>query len=90
MRHRGLLTEKDREFLRNLDPDELDELDEDTIKKLRNIRYNFRQRTENTEEDIEILREAGQDDLVEEFYAAVGRFERLESKLFELQDQLEE
>ncbi|WP_224332904.1 hypothetical protein [Haloprofundus halobius] len=42
------------------------------------------------EEDIEILKDAGQDDLVNEFLNRFGRIERLEREIDHLRDQLDE
>jgi hypothetical protein len=42
------------------------------------------------EEDLEVLREAGQEDLVEEFVSRFGRVERLEREVEELREKLDE
>lgn len=83
MDHRGLLTEDDRLFFQG-------ERDvDDRNKKASEIRYRVRRRMENLEQDIEILREAGETRLVEEFYEKLGRYERLERQIEELQQQIE-
>lgn len=82
MENRGLLTADDRAFYRG----EKDVEDEE--KMAREKRYNVRQRIENIEEDIEILRQAGEDQVVEDFYDAIGRYERLERELAELKEEI--
>ena len=62
MRNRGLLTRGDREALR-------DDIDEE---KLHDLRWNVRKRMERIGEDLEILEEAGEDELVDEFYDEFG------------------
>ncbi len=62
MRNRGLLTRGDREALR-------DGIDEE---KLHDLRWNVRKRMERIEEDLEILEEAGEEELVDEFYDEFG------------------
>lgn len=42
------------------------------------------------EEDLKVLREAGQDDLVEEFVSRFGRVERLEREIEKLRRELED
>lgn len=83
MQNRGLLTADDRAFYRG----EKDVEDED--KTRREKRYNIRQRMENVAEDIELLQEAGEDDLVNEFYGDIGRYERLEQQIQNLQEQID-
>lgn len=83
VQNRGLLTADDRAFFRG------DKEVEDEDKTRREKRYNVRQRMENVAEDIERLREAGEDDLVNEFYGDIGRYERLEQQIRELQDQVD-
>lgn len=81
---RGLLTDAEREFLRG----ERDVEDPDGY--LRNLRYRFRQRMDRLEEDINVLRAAEQDDLVDEFLNQFGRVERLEREVDELRRELEQ
>ena len=78
----GILSDGERRFFR----DEKDVKDPDGYQ--RNARYRARQRMDQIEEDLEVLREAGQEDLVEEFYDRFGRVERLEREVEELRKQL--
>jgi len=55
----------------------------------RNARYRARQRMDQIEEDLEVLRDAGQDDLVDEFVNRFGRVERLEREVDKLRAELE-
>lgn len=80
---RGLLTDGEREFLRG----EKEVADPDGYRY--NTRSRFRARMKRLDEDLEILREAGEDELVEEFYDKFGRVERLERELEELRDELD-
>ncbi len=80
----GILSESERAFFRG----EKDVKDEDGYQ--RNARYRARQRMDQIEEDLEVLREAGQEDLVEEFVSRFGRVERLEREVEELREQLDE
>ena len=80
---RGLLTPAQREFLRG----ERDVENPDSYRY--NVRSDFRGRMDKLEEDLELLREHGEDDLVEEFYDRFGRVERLERELDELREQLD-
>lgn len=80
---RGLLTKAERAFLRG----EKDDVD---VQQYRyNVRSNFRERVEQLEDDLELLRDAGEEDLVGEFYQQFGRVERLESEVERLRDELE-
>ena len=81
---RGLLTSGERDFLTG----EKDVSDPDGY--LYNTRSRFRSRMEKLEEDLEILREAGEEELVEEFYDKFGRVERLERELHELRSELDD
>lgn len=84
MRNRGLLTKADRAFFKGgRDPENPDARRSD-------IRYNIKQRMNRIEEDIRILREAGEDDLVAEFYDRFGRTSQLEKRVRELEAQLED
>lgn len=56
----------------------------------RSARYRARQRMNQIEEDLDVLREAGQEDLVEEFVSRFGRVERLEREVEELRSKLDE
>jgi hypothetical protein len=78
----GILTEGEREFLRG-------EKDVENPGGYRsNVRYRAKQRMDQIEEDLEVLREAGEDDLVEEFFGRFGRVQRLEREVEELRDEL--
>lgn len=80
----GILSDGERAFFRGQkevgDPDGYE----------RNARYRARQRMDQIEEDLDVLREAGQEDLVEEFVSRFGRVERLENEVEELRQQLED
>jgi hypothetical protein len=80
---RGLLTQTEREILRGeRDVDNREE-------RIYDIRYKFRQRLDNLDDDLDILRAAGEEELVNEFDATIGRVERLEAELEALKEQLE-
>ena len=79
---RGLLTKSEREFLRG------EKLDVDSQQYRYNIRSNFRGRMSELEADLELLRGAGEEELVEEFYDSFGRVERLEREVQELRSEL--
>jgi phosphopantetheine adenylyltransferase len=88
--NRGLLTKSQREFLRG----EKDNVDETTYRY--NLRSDFKQRMEMLEEDLELLEDAGEDDLVEDFYDAFGetieqrRLDRVEAELEKLRAEMED
>lgn len=80
MRNRGLLTLDDRRVFTGEK--------EATAARQADIRWNVEQRMNRIERDLEILREAGEEELVEKFYAKYGgdaelerRIERLEALL---------
>lgn len=83
VQNRGLLTEDDRAFFAG------EKETDDPAKTEREKRYNIRQRIENVATDIELLREHGHDELVEDFYDEVGRYERLERELRRLREERE-
>jgi polyhydroxyalkanoate synthesis regulator phasin len=84
VRNRGLLTKGDREALAgNLDVEHPEQ-------RLADLRYNVRQRMENMEQDLDILRETGHDDLADEFHQRFGQVERLERRVRELEERLED
>ena len=84
VQNRGLLTSDDRAFFEG-------EKDTDTPDKTRREKlYNVRRRIEHIAEDIDILREAGEDETVEKFYGEIGRYERLEKQLRELEQKVED
>lgn len=78
----GLLSEGERDFYTG------DKDPEDSDGYRRNARYRARQRMDQIEKDIEVLQEAGEDDLVDEFFNRFGRVQRLERELEELRSQL--
>jgi hypothetical protein len=80
----GILSDGERAFFR----DEKEVEDPDGYQ--RNARYRARQRMDQIEEDLEVLRESGQEDLVEEFVNRFGRVERLEREVEELREKLDE
>jgi len=80
----GILTDGEREFFEG----EKDPQDPDGYR--RNARYRARQRMDQIEKDIKVLRDAGEDDLVEEFLNRFGRVERLEREVEELRDELQD
>lgn len=79
----GILSEGERAFFRG----EKEVSDPDGYE--RNARYRARQRMDQIEDDLEVLRENGQEDLVEEFVTRFGRVERLEREVEELRSQLD-
>jgi len=81
---RGLLTEAEREFLAG------EKNVEDPEGYRYNVRSRFRTRMDELEHDLELLHDAGEDDLVEEFFDRFGRVERLEREVEELREELEE
>lgn len=82
--NRGLLTKAQREFLRG----EKSDVDEESYRY--RTRSDFRNRMERLEEDLELLRESGEDDLVAEFYERFGRVKRLQREIDELREQLDD
>lgn len=84
MENRGLLTADDRAFF------EGDKDTDDPNKVAREKRYNVRERIENIAEDLEILRAAGEDELVAKFYDETGRHTRLAEKIEQLESELDE
>ena len=80
----GILSTGERDFFRG----ESDVDDPDGYR--RNARHRARKRMDQIEEDLQVLKEAGQDDLVEEFYNRFGRDKRLEREIEELRRELED
>ena len=81
---RGLLTETDRKILRG-------EVDSENIAARRsNARYNFRERMESLENDLEILRECDEEQLLAEFNDRFGRVGRLQREIEELRERLDQ
>jgi hypothetical protein len=82
---RGLLTEGEREFLRG------EKTDIDDPQGYRyNVRSTFRARLEMLEQDLELLKEAGEDDLVEEFHSTFDKVERLQDRVESLENQVDD
>lgn len=82
MRNRGILTKDDRAAFRG----ERDVDDE----RMADIRYNVRQRMGRIEEDLRILRAAGEDQLVAKFYDSFARTSQLEQRIEDLERRLED
>lgn len=80
----GLLSDGEREFFQG----EKDPKDPDGYK--RNARYRARKRMDRIERDLEILADAGQEDLVEEFHNRFSRVGQLERELAELREKVDE
>jgi len=80
----GILSDGERAFFKG------EKEVEDPDGYQRNARYRARQRMDQIEDDLEVLREAGQEDLVEEFVSRFGRVERLEREVEELREKLDE
>lgn len=87
MRNRGLLTKKDRKVLRG----EIEfDSEEERRDKLSDIRWAVKERMDKIDDDLKILRDAGEDELVAKFYDSFGPTKELEQRIEELEDQLEE
>ena len=84
---RGLLTDAEREYLRG--EKDMTEIEDPDAYRYR-VRSNFRKPMERLDEDIKMLRAAGEDDLVREFHEKFGRVERLEREVERLRDELAE
>lgn len=80
----GLLSNGERDFFRG----ESDVQDPDGYR--RNARHRARKRMDQIEEDLEVLAEAGQDDIVEEFYDMFSRDRRLQREVESLRERLDE
>lgn len=83
MADRGVLTDDDRAFFRG-ERDDIDDEDKTRREKV----FHIRQRIDNLDDDIDILRKAGEEETVQYLYQVVGRFERLERRLDELEQQV--
>jgi len=79
---RGLLSNAEREFIRG----ERDAEDPDGY--IRNLKYRARKQMDRIEDDIELLREHGYDDLADEFYEQFSRYKQLEREVEQLRDEL--
>ena len=80
----GILTAGERAFLRG----EKDVENPDGYRS--NVRYRARNRMEQIEADLDLLREVGEDDLAEEFFSRFGRVQRLEREIETLRAQLDD
>jgi len=80
----GLLSKSEREFFRG------DNKVEDPDGYRRNARYRARKRIDQVEDDVKLLREVGEEDLVEEFLNRFRRTRELERRIEELEAELEE
>lgn len=79
----GLLSKGEREFFEGeKEPDDPDGY-------RRNARYRARQRIDQIEEDLELLQEAGEDDIVNEFHQRFSRVGQLEKEVDRLRSELE-
>jgi hypothetical protein len=81
---RGLLTEAERDFLRG------DKTDVDPEGYRYNVRSRFRARLDELEKDIQLLEEAGEDDLVDEFHRTFDKVERLQQRVDSLEKQIDD
>ena len=79
----GLLTDAERRFLRG----ETEVKDPDAYR--RTIRYRSKERIEQIEEDLELFREIGEEELIEMFFERYSREARLEREVERLKAQLE-
>lgn len=79
----GILSDGERAFFKG------EKTVEDPDGYKRNARYRARQRMDQIEDDLDVLREHGQEDLVEEFVNRFGRVERLEREVEALREQLD-
>lgn len=79
----GLLSEGERGYFQG----EKEVEDPDGYR--RNARYRARQRMDQIEKDIEVLKAAGEDDLVDEFFNRFGRVRQLEQEVERLREQIE-
>lgn len=78
----GILSEGEREFFKGRKEVE----DPDGYR--RNARYRARQRMDQIEDDLAELRDAGEDDIVDEFYERFSRASQLEQRVEELEEKL--
>ncbi|WP_436348770.1 hypothetical protein [Natronorubrum sp. FCH18a] len=80
----GLLSKGEREFFNGeKEPDDPDGY-------RRNARYRARKRIEQIEQDLELLEEAGEDDIVAEFHQQFSRVGQLEREVNRLREQVDE
>lgn len=93
MKNRGLLSADDRALFAG----EKDDVDDEAQAKAKR-RYNIRQRIDNIIEDLQLLEEAGEDQLLAEFYQDIEETRikstvdatDLEQRLSELEDRFED
>lgn len=80
----GILTASERAFLRG--ENEVEQPDAYRS----NIRYRVRQRMAQIEDDLALLREAGEGDVADEFLRRFDRVGQLEQEIGRLREQVEE
>lgn len=83
MRDRGLLTEEDRQKLDAVDS--IDNLDEQTRA---NLRSKWNRRIDHVEEDIQILREVGDEKTLDKFFRQVTPANEMEQRLQRVEEEL--
>jgi len=77
----GLLTDKQRAFLRGEREDE----SEDPGQYENQLRYEAKERADQMLEDLELLEAEGHEDIVMQFYWHVGRLERIRRAIADLE-----
>jgi hypothetical protein len=85
MRHRGLLTADDREYFHGEREEE-----EEEDRTPNDIRYRIRQRINNLQDDLLLLREEGEHDLLAQFHQQTDRTALLEHELDARRDENDE
>lgn len=80
----GILTDSERSFYRG--ENEV----EDPEGYRGNARHRARNRMDQIEKDLQVLKEAGEDDLLDEFYSRFSRVGELEREVAELREKLDE
>jgi len=80
---RGLLSNAEREFIRG------EREAEDPDGYVRNLKYRVRKQMDRIEDDIELLREHGYDELADEFYEQFSRYKQLEREVEQLRDEVD-
>lgn len=80
----GILTDGERAFFTG------EKVPDDPDGYAANARYRARQRMDQIEADLAVLKQAGQDDLVDDFYTRFGRMRRLEREVERLREQLDD
>lgn len=80
----GILSDSERAVLRG------EKEVEDRDGYISNARYRARKRMDQIEKDLQVLKEAGEDDLVDEFYSRFSRVSELQREVEQLREQLDE